>query len=527
MTATDFERKTDLFLEWLPTVGIKLSKNVKIVDSRDEHQGRSMICINDVKEGEKLFSVPETASLNIITGSLGKLDESYLGILLSKVEHWHGLILTILYEWKYLGEKSKWWPYFQVLPDQFDTLIYWDKEDLDKLKPSLVLERLGEQQSKDMYVKVLELMKTFNVADRIGEVTYDDFQRVASWIMAYSFDKEITAENSEVVGEEDDDEEEVEEEVEITEDNNEDEDADEDADDSVIENSVNFDGVIKCMIAVADILNSDTNLVNANIIYDKTGLICCATKDIKAGEQVYNIYGNHPNSEILRRYGYVEWTGSKYDFGEVTLKNILDSLSEKYNVSTEFLDRVVEILREDEKIKEIWDYEDVVLDSYDCYADGETIPEAASTIQILFVLLQSHEVVKLEELALTRLLQRIVKKCQQLLESGRVTESVDSIWQQAVEKRLKMYPQTSPVLSEDRIKETFAKSKSDQRQLMASCILECERRCIAKSREGISKQFKLLDDEKLLKNVLKRPVEEEKKKKSRIVKRVKKNRNDD
>ncbi|CDO91844.1 unnamed protein product [Kluyveromyces dobzhanskii CBS 2104] len=524
MTATPFERLTDSFVEWLPTVGIDVSTSVKIADSRDDHQGRSMICVRDVKEGEQLFSVPNDALLNVTTGSLGKLNEEFLSDLLHKVEHWEGLILTILYEWKYLGEKSKWWCYLQVLPDRFDTLVYWDEKDLATLRPSLVLDRLGVKESKLMYEKVLELMETFGVADKIGNVSYDDFQRVASWIMAYSFDKEISNDQ------EDEEEEQLDTVEKQEEEEEEDAEMNENKEEDVVENSIGFDGVIKCMIAVADILNSDTNLVNANIIYDSTGLICCATKDIKAGEQVYNIYGDHPNAELLRRYGYVEWSGSKYDFGEVTLMNILETLKEKYNVGTEFLNRAVSVLREDEKIKEIWDYEDVVLDSYDCYADGETIPEAASTIQILFVLLQSPDVEKLDEAGLSRLLQRVVKKCQQLLESGRVTESVDALWQSSVEKRLQMYPAIESDFSDKRIKEVFRKSQSEQRQLMASCVLECERKSIESARHGITKQFKLLDDEKLLKNVLKRPAditESVTKKKSKIVKRVKKNRKED
>lgn len=32
-----------------------------------------------------------------------------------------------------------------------------------------------------------------------------------------------------------------------------------------------------------------------------------AIKDIKAGEQIWNTYGDPPNSELLRRYGYVDF----------------------------------------------------------------------------------------------------------------------------------------------------------------------------------------------------------------------------
>ena len=47
-------------------------------------------------------------------------------------------ILVMIYE-DGLGQKSKWWNYLQLLPDDFDTLIYWSSSDIAELVGSAVL----------------------------------------------------------------------------------------------------------------------------------------------------------------------------------------------------------------------------------------------------------------------------------------------------------------------------------------------------------------------------------------------------
>lgn len=477
-----FEDITTSFVEWLPKVGITISNSVEFADSRDEHQGRSLVSVRDIKEGDTLFSVPNQALLNVETGSLGQSDSKILESLRTEVGHWEGLILTILYELNYLKENSKWWPYLQILPNSFDTLVYWEDDELEKLQPSTVLDRLGKDSSRDMYVSILELIDRYDLKDKIKEVSFEQFKRVASCIMAYSFDKDL-------------------------EDDSEDEDEEEEEEDAEQHNTIESDESIKSMVAVADILNSDTKLVNANIIYEEDALTCCAVKDIKAGEQIYNIYGNHPNAEILRRYGYVEWTGSKYDFGEVFLNNILEAISDIFHFELKFLTKLTVELQTDEKIQELFFFEDVVLDTFECYNDGEILAEAAVTIQILSMLVQTPGIQNMTEEELLRVIQRTVKKCQQLVESNRLTQTVDQVWNLSIEKRLQQYPNTDKVIDEKLINENFPKEPSKQRDLMALCVLKGEVDSLKKCKLSMRKQYKIIEDEKLLKNLLKRSPE--------------------
>ena len=110
------------------------------------------------------------------------------------------------------------------------------------------------------------------------------------------------------------------------EDEDEDEDKEDDDDDEEEDNEY-----YKSMVPFADTLNADTHLNNAILIYSTDQLIMTCIKPIAKGEQVYNTYSDHPNLELLRRYGYVELNGSKYDFGEIPLSTIKSVFIDQFN----------------------------------------------------------------------------------------------------------------------------------------------------------------------------------------------------
>lgn len=47
-----------------------------------------------------------------------------------------------------------------------------------------------------------------------------------------------------------------------------------------------------------------------------------AIKPIKAGEEIFNDYGEIPRSDLLRRYGYVTDNYAQYDVVELSLNQI-------------------------------------------------------------------------------------------------------------------------------------------------------------------------------------------------------------
>ncbi|CCF59469.1 hypothetical protein KAFR_0H00600 [Kazachstania africana CBS 2517] len=471
-----YKADTDAFVSWLTAdANVKLSQNIEVTHFNTSNEGRGVIAVKDIAEGEVLFEIPRDSILNVLTSSLSS-DFSDLEETLQSIGSWEGLILCLLYEWKGKKEKSKWWKYFNVLPSSnaMNGLMYWNEQELEHLRPSLVLDRIGKKSAKNMYHKVLTLVKESKFPEVLCNVEWEDFVYAASVIMAYSFDVENG--ESQTLNEEDDDQDEE-------------------------ENT----GYIKSMIPLADTLNSDTHQCNANLMYDDKFLKMYAIKPIKKGEQVFNIYGNHPNAEILRRYGYVEWSGSAYDFGEVLLGNIEQALLETFSVPKETLDMCIETLKKDEIISDILENEDIVLDSYDCYYDGTVETDCVVLVVVMSTLLQTPNIAAMDNTTLTMHLRRVVKKCVQLVERGSISESCNKVWQKAVSFRLKDYSNRD--FSDPELQSIDFEDKSKLRAQMANVVLKGEVECLSSCFGSFSKQFKIIDDKKLLDNILKRKAD--------------------
>lgn len=58
-------------------------------------------------------------------------------------------------------------------------------------------------------------------------------------------------------------------------------------------------------------------MLQAHVNHGEDNLTVTALRPIKAGEEVLNYYGPHPNSELLRRYGYVTEKHSRFDVVEI------------------------------------------------------------------------------------------------------------------------------------------------------------------------------------------------------------------
>lgn len=509
-----FKQNTENFLNWLvKDINVKISPKIKIVDFREKNQGRCVIAVDNIAENEVLFEISRESILNIETCEFSKRYPHAKKKLYDNVGHWEGLILVLLYELRVVGNHSKWWPYFEVFPTKEDMngLIYWNDEELKHLKPSLILNRIGKENAKKMFSDIKELIKEFKIEDEsMKSIQWEDFVYVASVIMSYSFDVEDYEEEKESESENNDDQEEeiieVIHEGEIT--------------------SVRDDKRLKSMIPLADTLNADTKRCNANLIYDDLSLKMHATRSISKGEQVYNLYGEHPNSEILRRYGYVEEDGSKYDFGEVpffTIEKVLQTQFENITSIDDLLKEICVIIKENDIVQENLEFEDIVVDSCECYIDGDVPSECSLFLQILVTLLQIPDIDKMGSEELTRYVQRVSKKCFQLLASGKITKECDNIWKICIDERLTGYSLVDPTL--DTAKLHTVRDKSILRHLMASVILKCEYDSLVACKDAFNKKFTVIEDKKLMNNILKRKIEVESdksKKKRRISRRQKK-----
>ncbi|KAF8750873.1 Rubisco LSMT substrate-binding [Rhizoctonia solani] len=71
------------------------------------------------------------------------------------------------------------------------------------------------------------------------------------------------------------------------------------------------------MVPMADMLNARYGGENAKLFYEPHVLKMVTTKAIAAGDQIWNTYGDPPNSDLLRRYGYVDEPGKGLDIVEI------------------------------------------------------------------------------------------------------------------------------------------------------------------------------------------------------------------
>ncbi len=116
------------------------------------------------------------------------------------LDMWMSLILVMMYEADQ-KEKSTWWPYFRILPEDFDTLMLWSPSDLAELQGSAVVKKIGKKEADASFIEqLLPVVKrqhallgdyTTAFANSDAEAHFLKIaHRMATLIMAYAFDFE-------------------------------------------------------------------------------------------------------------------------------------------------------------------------------------------------------------------------------------------------------------------------------------------------------------------------------------------------
>ncbi|KAH7321450.1 putative ribosomal N-lysine methyltransferase 4 [Rhexocercosporidium sp. MPI-PUGE-AT-0058] len=356
MDGDDFDSKTDAFLAWLANIGVVMSPKVALVDLRSDGRGRGLVALADIEEDEVLFSIPRSAVLNTTT-ALNSSDISTIPAIL-EMPSWLALTAIILAE----GQRpdSKWAPYLALLPRELDSLVFWSEAELQELQASTVVQKIGRAAAEVMFSQHISPLKLEN-----GSV--EMCHRVASIIMAYAFDIPEKA----------------------SQDGPENERAEEG--DDLVSDDGEDEKTILSMIPLADMLNADAARNNARLCCDNEDLEMRSIKQISRGDEIFNDYGQLPQSDLLRRYGYTTDNYASYDVAEVSTQSILSSLAKEQQLSAgqplqplsrEQLERRVELAQR----------EGVYEDSYDiCHPgpDGPSIPD--ELLGLLYLLLLDEE----------------------------------------------------------------------------------------------------------------------------------------
>ncbi|KAF5380227.1 hypothetical protein D9757_008220 [Collybiopsis confluens] len=279
--------------------------------------GRGAVALKNFEKGEILFTIPRALTLSAKTSSLSEI----FGLKIWKERKldkgWSGLILCMMWEASQ-GLHSRWGPYLATLPTTFDTPMFWDDSDLKELGGTSVVEKLGKSDAEEDYNnKVLPAIQSRPDLFPPDAVTVHyslrQYHIMGSRILSRSFDVERpdigdgeAEEEEETIGNNEANQSmdsamdvDVQDPTHGAEDDSHPDDDDEDSEEEP--NCVDVS-----MVPIADLLNARYGSENAKLFYDETTLKMMTTKRIKAGEQIWNTYGDLPNCELIRRYGHVD-----------------------------------------------------------------------------------------------------------------------------------------------------------------------------------------------------------------------------
>lgn len=110
------------------------------------------------------------------------------------------------------GNASNWAPYFGVLPSAFNTLMFWEQDELAELQASAVVEKIGKESADMMFVNELvpviqEFAEIFFAGDEKAKERAAAMKeppnlmlmhKMGSLIMAYAFDVEPASQEKDV-----------------------------------------------------------------------------------------------------------------------------------------------------------------------------------------------------------------------------------------------------------------------------------------------------------------------------------------
>ncbi|KAF8985332.1 hypothetical protein BGZ46_004897 [Entomortierella lignicola] len=369
-----FEQVNAAFLTWLENNGASISKSITLQDYSSEGAGRGVVATADIKKDEELFSIPRPLLLSPETSEIAKK------IDLSSLQGWNPLMMCMIYEYC-RGDASHWKPYFDILPKEFSTPMFWNNEDLQELKGTGVVDKIGRDEAESIFKNQLwplisENLDHFSIQEKKDESLFlQIFHRMGSLIMAYAFhdtkDEDDAMDQDE---EEEDDEDEKEEKVNVS------------------------------MVPMADMLNHKTGFNNARLFHEKDCLRMVAIKPIKSGQQIYNTYGDLCNADLLRKYGFVD-VPNAHNIAEISG----DVVVSKFRAGNEEgKEEIVEWLLEQDALEDYF-----ILES-----DGEIPEDLVGCAKILMMPIEEFKTVVLKgkKIPSTKLTVEVQKILRELLE---------------------------------------------------------------------------------------------------------------
>lgn len=117
-------------------------------------------------------------------------------VAVSEYGPWPALIVTLIFEMAH-SQTSKFSEYLDLLPESFDTLMFWNDAELAQLQASAVLNKVGKSSAEESWRHtIIPLMQKYR--EHFAFVSEDEAEEASllnqraheagSLIMAYAFD---------------------------------------------------------------------------------------------------------------------------------------------------------------------------------------------------------------------------------------------------------------------------------------------------------------------------------------------------
>ena len=216
-----------------------------------------------------------------------------------------------------------WGPYLDILPQSFNTPMFWSEAEIEELKGTSIPNKIGKEEATAGFVEKVRpyIEQHANIflgtmADKPGAIdkyySLENFHIMGSRILSRSFHVKSGSNkddrgNGDRSGEDDGE-------------NGEKDYFDGDSDDEGAEEDESVDNI--SMVPMADMLNARYDCENAHLFYKTETLEMHATKRIEPGQQIWNTYGEPPSGDLLRRYGYVD-LANPLDIVELPVESLI------------------------------------------------------------------------------------------------------------------------------------------------------------------------------------------------------------
>ncbi len=326
------------FARWAKESGIEIEAGAcELTSYHAQGMGHGLRAVRDIKADEKLFSIPRSMLFNLRNCELPALikeaEEKDADASSSSAgsarwaaveEKWASLILGMMWQdyHKRQAGDHKWSAYFDVMDKEFTTPMFWSEAELQHLQGTSVPSKIGKEEAEQDYNNLVVPLIRAHPAIFLGQESASDeaiakhyplerYHMMGSRVLSrsfhvepYSAEREAKRERARAAADTSDA-------MDISREE-EDEDEEDEEDDDEPEQVVDIS-----MVPMADMLNARPgDYHNARLFYLPDQLEMRSTCEVKAGEQIFNTFGDPPNSDLLRRYGYVDLDAAAPEYKE-------------------------------------------------------------------------------------------------------------------------------------------------------------------------------------------------------------------